>query len=132
MYTRRSFGRRPTVRRLSRMVYKLRNVVDPDTTFNEQSDFFSFDSRDSTFLGGVEIPNVNVNFKDLSPELEALRTSGNRYRLKSVNERIIISSTNGTSNTTLPDDSSLRRRVRIMYVLAKDEPLVGLESIFNT
>lgn len=131
VYTRRSISRRPTVRRLSRMVHKLRNVVDVDTSFGEFSDGFNMAMPSTVVVAGTDVNSIAVNFKDLSEETASLHSNGNRYKLKTYNERILFSPNSVSGTAAIAPDNSMRRRVRVLYVLAKDEEITGLSNIFN-
>lgn len=68
MYSRRSFARTPTLRRLSKAVNKISRVVDADTTFSEFEETFTLGNSYTVTVDGSTVPAIVVNFKDLHTE----------------------------------------------------------------
>lgn len=132
---RRGFTRHhPTLRRVARQLSRLRNVVDVDTSFKDiRDDVIHFESSQSA-VGGVTIPAVEIQTKDLTSEISALHSSGNRLKLKSMNERLkFFSSVASSGVVSMPNAAQFDYgvRVRIMYILSKNEPITNLSQIFD-
>lgn len=127
--------RHPTLRKVARQVSRLRNVVDVDTSFRDVRDEVHMFDFGMSAVQGVSIPSVEIQTLDLTPEIAALHTSGNRLKLKSMNERLkFFTSVEGAGgNTSTPDPAQYLYgiRVRVMYILSKNEPITNLNQIFD-
>lgn len=120
-HIRRAYRSR-AVRSLARNVNRIRNVIDVDTTFKDSSyEAHQFQNQNGTpVAGGPAIPVTALYAVDLNKEMAENLQAGNRYRLKSLNERFTL------SMSTINDQADAAkgvRHVRIMYFLFRDEKL---------
>lgn len=115
-------------RRLAGMVFKLRNKIDVDTSFYSPSspETYRFEAR-SPSTGVIRANSAYLT--GMNWQFEQMLGGGNRIQIKSLNERIVLQSASTVANNI--SDLLATRRVRILYILTKNEEISKLEEIFD-